>query len=831
MSKKKQFKRTIAELLERVPTKKIDLALAVLVTLLGVVVYAFTEIGGNTMPAFSFLHNIELRSLDARFKARGARPADERIVIVGIDEKTLQKVGAWPIPRDAYGALVEKLAGGGAKVVAFDVAFPTPEKNSAVEAMKRLETELAGAAPQNVIERIRAIQLTSDNDVKLAESLKKANNVILGHLFLDKERAKAMDKKAIEDYFYVLSGKPFPQKLVVGDPKDFEPCKKRTAQDNLLFASWQCAGGLIGAGVESNIRLLAESSRDYGFFDNNPDADGTMRNGLLMMLYQDENPERADFFPSLALQSLRVYEDIKDQSTKAYFAANGLERIEAGPYSIKTRPNGTVLINFTGPYLSYRHYSMADVIDGTVPADTFKDKIVFVGATAKGIGDLRNTPFPDYAVKDENNKVILDPQTGKPKVEQASYMGVEIHANILDNLLHANETGRGFLKRSGNEEMFDIIFLVVTGLGLGYFFGRLKPLYSTLVAIAGVAAFSFVVYFAFAKFGMWLTFVIPAGTIIANYASITSFRMIFEEREKRKIRKSFSSYVSPGVINLIEKDPKKYFRPGGEMKELTIMFSDIRSFTTISEGLTPDELVHLLNEYLGEMTEVLFKRWGTLDKYIGDAIMGFWGSPFPQADHAIRACACALDMSARLDELNMKWEAMFLAGDKSKRQLSIGIGLNTGPVNVGNMGSDKRLAWTVMGDHVNLASRLEGQTKDYGIRTIVGESTYLEAKDHYVFRDLDRIRVKGKLKPVNIYQLLAFGSESDKFTDLLSQWNAALADYRRGNWPAAVQKFEALLQRYPEDGPANEFLKRCHEKLATQASLGEWDGVWVAKSK
>jgi len=830
MDKLKELGKKIAELLERVPAKKIDLALAIIITLLGVVAYAFTEIGGNTRAAFSFLHNIELRSLDARFRARGPRPADERIVIVGIDEKTLQKVGAWPVPRDAYGALVERLAAGGAKVVAFDVAFPVPEKNSAVEALKRLETELAGQAPEKVLARIREIQATSDNDVKFAESLKKANNVILGHLFLDAERAKAIDKKAVDDYFYVLSGKPFPQKFAVGEEKDFSDAKARTGQQNILFAAWQANGGLIGAGIESNIRLLAESARGYGFFDNNPDADGTMRHGLLMMAYQDGTPERDDFFPSLSLEALRLYEDIKDQSTKAYIAPNGLERVEVGPYDIRTRSNGTVLINYTGPYLSYRHYSMGDVIDGTVPADIFKDKIVFVGATAKGIGDLRNTPFPDYVVKNEKNEIVRNPD-GTPKIDQASYMGVEIHANILDNLLHSNESGRGFLKRGGDQEMVDVAIIVVMGMGLGYLFGRLKPLYSTLVAIAGIAVFSVVVYVAFAKFGTWLCFVIPAGTLVANYASITSFRMIFEEREKRKIRKSFSSYVSPGVINLIEKDPKKYFRPGGEMRELTIMFSDIRSFTTISEGLTPDELVHLLNEYLGEMTNILFKRWGTLDKYIGDAIMGFWGSPYPQADHAIRACACALDMIARLDELNFKWEAMRLAGDNSKRQLSIGVGLNTGPVNVGNMGSDKRLSWTVMGDHVNLASRLEGQTKDYRVRIIAGETTYAEAKDHYVFRDLDKIRVKGKLKPVNIYELMAFGKDAASYSDLLSQWNAAVAEYRRGNWPAAIQKYEALLHRYPDDGPSHEFLKRCHEKLASQAPLGEWDGVWVAKSK
>ncbi|HUQ50207.1 MAG TPA: adenylate/guanylate cyclase domain-containing protein [Terriglobales bacterium] len=826
MDQLKNIGRKFSELLERVPAKKIDLALAVVVTLLGVAAYAFVGIGGSTKAAFSFLNNIELRSLDARFKFRGARVSDERIVIVGIDEKTLQKVGAWPIPRDAYALMVDQLAAGGAKVVAFDVAFPTPEKNSAVEALKRLEAEIAGKAPQEIIERIRAIQMTSDNDVKLAASLKAANNVILGHLFLDKERAKSIDKKAAADYFYILSGKPFPQKFLVGNAdKDFNEVKQRSGQTNPMFAAWQEAGGVIGSGIESNIRVLAESAKDYGFFDNNPDPDGTMRHGSLMMLYQDEDQERTDFFPSLALQALRQYEDIKDQSTQAYIAPNGLERMEIGQYSIKTRGNGTVLINFTGPYQSYKHYSMADVMDGTVPKETFKDKIVLVGATAKGIGDLRNTPFPEHIVKDLNNNVVLDERTGKPKVEQASYMGVEIHANILDNLLHARESSRSFLKHGGNEEMIDIFFLVTMGLGLGFLFGRLKPFYSTLVAIGGLAVFSILVYLAFAKFGMWLSFVVPAGTIIANYASITSFRMIFEEREKRKIRKSFSSYVSPGVINLIEKDPKKYFRPGGEMKELTIMFSDIRSFTTISEGLSPDDLVHLLNEYLGEMTDILFKRWGTLDKYIGDAIMGFWGSPFPQADHAIRGCACALDMGARLDELNLKWEA------QGKKQLSIGIGLNTGPVNVGNMGSDKRLAWTVMGDHVNLASRVEGQTKDYHVRIIVGEATYMSAKDHYVFRDLDKIQVKGKLKPVNIYELIAYGKEAANYTDLLSQWNVSIQEYRRGNWTVAIEKFETLLKRYPEDGPSQTFLMRCHEKLAVGSPVGEWDGVWVAKSK
>jgi len=808
MDQLKKFVSKMATALQRLPAKKIDVGLAVFVTLLGLLLYSFVEIGGNTKAGFSFINNIELRSLDARFRLRGPRAHDDRIVIVGIDEKTLQKVGAWPIPRNAYAKMVDQLSAGGAKVVAFDVAFPTPEKNSAVEALKKLETELGSAASPGVIAKIREIQGTSDNDVILAESLKKANNVVLGHLFLDRERAKSADKAAAEDYFNVLWGKPFPQIEKAKGRKDFD-----------LNNAWIAAGGMTAFGIESNIRLLAESAKSYGFFDNNPDPDGTMRHALLLVRYQDR-----DFFPSLPFQALREFEDIKDGAIHGYLAEDGLERIEANDYVFPTRHNGTVLVNYAGPYGSYRHYSMADVVDGTVPASTFKNKIVFVGATAKGIGDLRNTPFTDAPVLDDNGKQVVN-EKGEPIFEQASYMGVEIHANVMDNMLHTRESGRGFLKHGFNEEMIDLFFLVGMGLGLGYLFSRLKPLHSTLIAVGSLFFFSIVVYFAFAKFGMWLSFVIPAGTLIADYASITTFRMIFEEREKRKIRKSFSSYVSPGVINLIEKDPKKYFRPGGEMKDLTIMFSDIRSFTTISEGLSPDELVGLLNEYLSEMTNILFKRWGTLDKYIGDAIMGFWGSPFPQDDHAIRACACALDMSARLEELNMKWEA------QGRRQLSIGIGLNSGPVNVGNMGSDKRLAWTVMGDHVNLSSRVEGQTKDYHVQIIAAEGTYQQAKDHYVFRDLDKIRVKGKLKPVNIYELLAFGKDSANYADLLTRWNGSVALYRQGKWPEAIEAFEALLHKYPDDGPGHTFLKRCHEKVEEGAPEAEWDAVWVAKTK
>jgi adenylate cyclase len=336
--------------------------------------------------------------------------------------------------------------------------------------------------------------------------------------------------------------------------------------------------------------------------------------------------------------------------------------------------------------------------------------------------------------------------------------------------------------------------------------------------------FGWFVYFTFASKGQWLSFVIPAATLAANYAGITSVRMVREESEKRKLRKTFSQYLSPGVIELIEKDPEKYIRTGGEMKELTILFSDIRGFTTISEKLTPDELVQLLNEYFGQMTEIVFATNGTLDKYIGDAIMAFWGSPYPQEDHAFRSCSCALQMVSGLAKLNEKLKS------SGRPPIGIGIGLNTGQVNVGNMGSTRRLSWTVMGDNVNLASRLEGITKQYHVQLIISEATYRHVSSQFVCRELDKIRVKGKTQPVNIYELMDVAENSSAYESLLTGFDRAMQQYRKQNWTEAASRFADVLANFPDDGPAQVFLERAME-FSEHAPVGEWDGVYVMKTK
>jgi adenylate cyclase len=771
-------------LLTKMPTKKVDLGIAIVVTVFAVVVYSYVFVGGNGRALFAFLGNIEQKTVDARFKMRGPRPHDDRIVIVAVDENTIQKTGAYPIPRNAFAKVVDKLSQGGAATVSFDYNFPTPEKNSAVEALQKLQTELVGS-PAQVLEKIREVERRSDNDAQFADAMKRADNVILGHLFLGGEAAQAVKGQKAEEYANALWGHPWPQMLKAHSSSDFD-----------LNRAWSHNDGTVAENVSANMQILSDAAKSSGFFDISPDSDGTVRRAMLLIRFQDK-----EWYPSLALETVRQYEHIKDQSMIGYLAPDGLERIEFGPHVYVPQRDGTIPINFAGPYRTYKQYSLADVVDGTIPAETFKDKIVFIGATAKAAGDLRSVPY-----------------------QSDGYMGVELHANVVDNLLHYGEHGRGYLTRGPREEAIDLMFLLGFGIGMGYLFGRLRPVSSLLSMVAALTIFGCASYLAFSSFGMLLNIVMPMGTLILNFGSITSYRLVFEEREKRKVGKMFGRYVSPGVIRLLQDNPDKYLKAGGEMKDLTVMFSDIRSFTTISEGLTPNELVQLLNEYLGEMTDIMFKRWGTLDKYIGDAIMGFWGSPYPQDDHAIRACACALEMSARLQELNLMWEG------QGKKTLAVGIGLNTGPVNVGNMGSQRRFAWTVMGDHVNLSSRLEGMTKEYHTERLVSEFTYAQAKDHFVFRELDRIRVKGKLKPVAIYELMGWKKDESKFADRLRMFDEAKQAYHRHEWDEAAQKFEALLAKYPKDGASEVLLQRCLE-FRRNSPATDWDGVYVMTTK
>src|SRR5258708_6920570 len=357
----------------RVPVRLLDFALALAITASAVVLFAYSGIGGNTRAGFAFLQNIELRSLDFRFAFRGERVHDDRIVIVDIDDTTLQKLGSFPIPRLAYAQLVRRLHDAGARVVAFDATFPTVANNSALTALDALDDEIkqGGGADPALLKKVRRLRNEADQDAQFAAVLKQAGNVVLGHIFLDAQRAQLADPKLQDDYYNIVWGKAYPQ---------IQPVKKDGNAFDLNKA-WQ-ENGLVGQGIEANIPKLAEAAASYGVLNILPDADGTLRHATLIERYRDQ-----DFFPPLATETVRQYEQIPDQDIIVYIAENGLERIQFGKRELRPGHDGRVLINYAGPYGTYKHVSMASVLDRSAAVDTFRDRIVLVGATALVIGD------------------------------------------------------------------------------------------------------------------------------------------------------------------------------------------------------------------------------------------------------------------------------------------------------------------------------------------------------------------------------------------------------------------------------------------------------------
>jgi adenylate cyclase len=320
-----------------------------------------------------------------------------------------------------------------------------------------------------------------------------------------------------------------------------------------------------------------------------------------------------------------------------------------------------------------------------------------------------------------------------------------------------------------------------------------------------------------------MNLIYPVLTMMTIYLGITVYRYVTEEREKKKIRGAFQYYLTPSVVNEILKDPAK-LKLGGDKKHLSVMFSDIRGFTTISEKLSPEELVRLLNEYLTAMTDIVFKYEGLLDKYIGDAIMAVFGAPLEQPDHALRACRTGLEMMAKLQELRAKWAA------EGRPDVDIGVGINSGDMVVGNMGSEMRFDYTVMGDSVNLASRLEGTNKEYGTHIILSEFTYEIVKAELYCRELDAVRVKGKKRPVRLYELLGERRDAAQWQPWVEPFETGLAEYRAGRWDEAMAAFNKVQEIRPGDYPAQLYVERC-TALKAHPPEGEWDGVFTMTKK
>ncbi len=595
---------------------------------------------------------------------------------------------------------------------------------------------------------------TSVADSALASSISKSGNVVMGYFFRDEEQPL--------------------------DPVALSQLENSAVKMMKVEEGVQSIPLIEYRNLDLNLARLGDKALDFGFFNARPDGDGLYRRSLLLLLYDGQ------IYPSLAMNALRHYLDSEIMlEVKQY----GIDGLQIGSLRVPSREDGTMALNYYGPKGSFRTISAADIIKKRLKPGELEGSIAFVGATEIGIYDIRPTPF------------------------DATQPGVELHATVAANALEHR-----FLKYDGVTQMQEIlcifVFPVILGIVLAFMPGTFAGLAAFAVTFALFYLFN---YFSFTRGLRDLTLIYPMLGLSLTYLGSESWRNLVVEKKGRQMKKAFSNYVSPDLVKEIEKNPDKLVL-GGEQREISILFSDIRGFTTVSESLTPPELVKLLNEYLSPMTRIVLEEKGTLDKFIGDAVMAIFNAPLDVPDHPVRACTVAVRMMEELKRLN----SGFI--EKGMHTLDIGVGVNTGPAVVGNMGADIRFDYTAIGDSVNLASRLEGLNKYYGSHILVSEDTRKQILEgRFVFREVDRVRVKGKHLPIVMYELMINNLE------ILPRFEEALEKYRSEQFKDAAKIFAELAESY-NDGPSRLYSARCSEYIEYPPPA-DWDGVYTAKSK
>jgi adenylate cyclase len=503
-----------------------------------------------------------------------------------------------------------------------------------------------------------------------------------------------------------------------------------------------------------------------------PDRDGKIRRAPLFVKHNEE--QTVPFF----VQILKSAGFIKDE-----------EQIDE---LFVPDENDVFRINFFGPAKTFDQYSFASVMDDQFDSSIFEDKIVLVGAVAPDLHD-------EYFTPSSKSRAIS---------------GVEIQANLIESFIQ-NKTIQEF----DNKFVYFILFLVLALLS--GFIANKRIYYAVPLLLLLI-----VVYFVFVivqfTFGVIYSILYPFLLILISFVAVYFSKYFLGNSEKRKLRAGFSQYVAKEVVDEIVKNPEK-LKLGGESKEMTILFSDIRSFTALSEGMTPHELVEFLNEYLTLTTDVILQNKGVVDKFIGDAVMALWGAPLENENHAIDGATTALKMFDKLEEFNKKMKV------KGLNQINIGIGLNTGEVVVGNLGSNQRFDYTVIGDPVNLASRLEGLTKYYGARIIISEKTKDQLQGKFVVKYLDQVAVKGKKDGVKIYEVKDFVENGSEYDQELQNFDQAIELYQHQEWQSALIKFEYLKERYSENKLVDIYLERLKTYIKNPPQ--DFDGVFRADFK
>lgn len=724
-----------------------------------------------------------------KFRMRGPIEPKNKIVVVEIDSQSLEVFGRWPWHRDMMSALIDKVFSYGAKTVSLDIIFSEPDPRVAPEVKEVLtkanltEEQIASFETDPILRQViehykDRLILGFGSEVPCQPKYEGADQCPVMDPEISQSIPEEFHRFAIQN---IVSSKPF------------------DASRNAMIAA---------PFVITNIPFYLEVAKYSGALIPQPDPDGYIRRTPLI-IWVNGKPH-----PTLALATAMAALD--DTVTLELDESQNLKsaRLIKSNISIPTTPTGALDMNFRGPSYTFPYVSAYEILKeeseiqygknrelASTKTDLLDNAMVFIGLTAVGMNDLRAFPF------------------------DSSTPGVEGHATNLDNILSADAL-QG--QHSGNAVFFLFALMTIGAIAFGFATQKLESIPALVLFMSTMSIFGIIdIKFLFANNMHWNT-TFFAMEIFTIFFVTLSLKYVLEERNKKFIKGAFSKYVSPAVVDDILKDPAK-LSLGGEKRELTIAFSDIRSFTTFSEKMDAKELAKFLNEYLGKMTDIVFTTEGTLDKYIGDAVMAFWGAPLPSSKHAKSACQAAVEMQNLLANLRPEFKKMY------DIDVQIGIGINTGAVNVGNMGSDKVFEYTVIGDHVNLASRLEGLTKYYGAGIVTTRFTFdsMEQSGEALpaHRSLDFVKVKGKTKPIELIQVL----EQEISTEGLEAFETGRRLYKEQKWDEAKSAFERAnhLCRKSEvdnDGPSQMYLERI-EFLRSDPPGADWDGSWQMTSK
>ena len=704
------------------------------------------------------LTSLENQAYDARLEITLPDDVDKQVVIVDIDEKSLDEIGQWPWNRNILAKINDVLFDYyQIKAIGYDIVFAEEDIDEGAKLLKSMATGPLQDDPEFIDEYHRVLP-SLQHDQRFAEALKDRKTVM--GFVMDTDTIKGELPSAITEL-------------------DNNTLKKLALHK--------------AKGYTANLKSLQDSAFSGGFF-NNPllDDDGVFRRVPLLQIYENQLHESLALALTRAATGSPAIEMVvgTNEDSDDLF----LEWVTIGEIAIPVDHSSGVLVPYIGMQKSFEYISATDVLNKRVDKDILNGKITLFGTSAPGLLDLRTIP--------------LEP----------AYPGVEVHANIIQGILD----GR-ILHAPGYTKGFEFILITFIGIVLTFTLPMLSALFSTLIILGSIVFLIATNFYAWTNAQLVLPIAAPVLLVVLLFALQMTYGFFVESRGKRQLAHLFGQYVPPELVEEMSLKMEE-INLDGEMREMSVLFSDVRGFTTISESLEPKELTDYINAFLTPITKVIHDNRGTIDKYMGDAVMAFWGAPLEDDQHALHALNAAIAIVERMKSLRQEFS------EKQWPEIYVGVGVNTGHMNVGNKGSEFRVDYTILGDAVNLGSRLEGLTKIYGVDIITSEFTR-HAVPEYEYRELDKVRVKGKDKPVSIYEPLGLLENISKDErKLLGQFHIGIKHFRAQNWDAAEREIFTLSQLEPDRKIYKIYLDRI--MFYREHPPGEdWDGSFTHTSK